>query len=385
MTGEDSVKWRPAPVLRQDIARRIRALRRCRGWSQERLSKRTGYHVNTIKKAEKGGDMDFETYRVISEALDVDMAVLLMPHGEQANEIVRHAQAASQTEPQPGGRPSEPRGDQGQRHPSRADIALALLGLHRGNPVIYRHRSAHALYSGSESLHPDNLHGLIAASGQEQHPAVDPAEGLADYTSRDLALVGSPTAEGLSRRLFGYRPDGAPDSLEIDALPVDLPYRWVISRCRIDERAIVRRFVAGRGVVERPNWRIEGPHRMYVPRADADGFMVDDYLLVTKLRNYSSRSAVDTGHFILSFGGTHGTGTRAIGLLLRHQDLLGRIARQLSSQPAAFQLLFHVSDIVHSPTLGSYARRIDLVEDAVILPDTESVWRTAVQIAERYG
>ena len=78
MAGRDNVKWRGAAVLRKDIGRRVKILREGHSWSQAALAKITGYHVNTIKKAEKGGDVEFETYHIIAQALDVDMAALFV-------------------------------------------------------------------------------------------------------------------------------------------------------------------------------------------------------------------------------------------------------------------------------------------------------------------
>jgi hypothetical protein len=166
-------------------------------------------------------------------------------------------------------------------------------------------------------------------------------------------------------------------------MPLDLPYRWILSKNEVDDTAVARRFVAGRGMVERPNWRISGPGRIYVPRVDEDGVLMDDYLLVTRVRNYLSRNAIDEGHSITSFGGTHGTGTRALELLFRDKDILSRIAGQLRSRPGAFQMLFRVSDIDHNRTMGSHARKIELVDDVVMLPDTDSVWRTTSEIVQR--
>jgi hypothetical protein len=270
----------------------------------------------------------------------------------------------------------------------RADIAKEILGLRRERMVAYRHDSRHVLYAGTDTLHPDNLHGLTAASGNDyirasQTGRVRIEDEIRTHVTHDLVLIGSPAAEGLSRLIFGYSADGDPDSLALDQPPVDLPFRWVISKNQVDELAIARRFVAGRGMVERPNWRIEGPHSIYVPRVDEDGILLEDYLLVTKLRNFISGSALDEGHSVISLGGTHGTGTRALELIFRDKTILGEIAAQLRSRPAAFQMLFRVGDIDHNRSTGSRARRLELVEDAIILPDSEQVWRTARRTLEK--
>jgi hypothetical protein len=273
------------------------------------------------------------------------------------------------------------------RFQDQANVARELLGLQQSELIAYRHDSKHILYSDTEDLHPDNLYGLAAASGNAYVDAQRTGrlcveDEILTHASHDLALIGSPTAEGLSRLLFGYSPDGDPDSLALDQVPLDLPFRWVISRNEVADSAVARRFVAGRGLVERPNWRISGPDRIYVPRVDEDGLLLDDYLLVTKVRNYLSRSAIDEGHFILSFGGSHGTGTRALELLFKDRKILTDIADRLRQRPPAFQMLFRVSDIKHDHSAGSHGRSIELVDDAIILPDRDSIWRTATEIVQ---
>ena len=270
----------------------------------------------------------------------------------------------------------------------QADFARELLGLHQDRSIAYRHDSRHVLYSGTENLHPDNLHGLVAASGNAYQQAVRVGrlriqDEILTHGEHDMALIGSPTAEGLSRLLFGYSPDGDPDSLALDQVPLDLPYRWVISKSDVADAAVARRFVPGRGLVERPNWRVSAPDRIYVPKVDEYGLLLDDYLLVTKVRNYLSRDATDGGFSIISFGGTHGTGTRALELLFKDRSLLADIAGKLRHRPAAFQALFRVSDIQHDRTLGSHARQIELVDDVVVLPDRDQIWRTATETVQR--
>src|SRR4051794_33329430 len=157
------------------------------------------------------------------------------------------------------------------RFRQRADVAKEVLGLRQERQVAYRHDSKHVLYTGTEALHPDNLRGLVAASGNDYLRAVETGalritEELRTESTHDLVLIGSPTAEGLSRVLFGYATDGDADSLTRTDAPLDLPYRWVISKNEVHDSATARRCVAGRGWVERPNWRVEGPHRLYVPR-----------------------------------------------------------------------------------------------------------------------
>lgn len=47
--------------------------RQLRGWSQEELSRRSGYSVRVIRKAEAGGTLKIETLRTLCEALSQDV------------------------------------------------------------------------------------------------------------------------------------------------------------------------------------------------------------------------------------------------------------------------------------------------------------------------
>ncbi|CCF82295.1 hypothetical protein [Nitrolancea hollandica] len=268
------------------------------------------------------------------------------------------------------------------------DEAKALLGLHLSNEVAYRHDSVHPLYSTSTELHPDNLAGLITAAGNEYLLALEQKQlcvlgTITSTLNSNLVLIGSPTAEGLSRPTFGYEPDIDADSLVLGAAPIELPFRWVLSKNRIDERAQARRYVAGKGLVARPNWRIEADNQMFVPAVDSEGLLSVDYLLVTRVRNYLSPQALDEGKFLVSLGGTHGTATRAIELLLRDRDVLRQIGRHLPSHPAAYQLLLAVGKMKHDKQLGTRATKIELVGEPLILPDREDIWLHAHKLARK--
>lgn len=266
------------------------------------------------------------------------------------------------------------------------ETAKDMLGLTHEADVAYRHDSVHALFSESTELHPDNLAGLTAAAGNDFARAKDlrrirKSLDIRAALSTNLVLIGSPTAEGLSRPAFGYEPDVDEDSLTLNQPPIDLPFKWVISKTLIDERAIARRYVAGKGLVARPNWRIETNKQIYMPEVDSSGYLSIDYLLVTRLRNYLSNEALDEGRYIVSFGGAHGTATRAIEILLRDRETLRRIGERIKGRPAAYQLLLRVGKMKHDMMTGTRATRIELVGDPIVLPDTRQIWRTASEIA----
>lgn len=107
-----------------------------------------------------------------------------------------------------------------------------------------------------------------------------------------------------------------------------------------------------------------------------------DYLLVTRMRNFLTQKALDEGKYIVSFGGTHGTATRAIELLFSDERLLAEVAPVLAGSPEAYQLLFRVSGMRHDPKRGTRANHMELVA-AEPLDDYLDRWRSANQIVQR--
>jgi hypothetical protein len=264
--------------------------------------------------------------------------------------------------------------------------AKQLLGLADPIGEAYRSDAVHPLFTPGD-LHPDNEAALLAASNDLLlHGTVKRDVLQVDATDNSLLLFGSPTSEGLSRIVFDYSDIPGREGLEWAHPPLDFAYAW-----NLDPEAVgdgrVGRFVLGKGLVERPPWQIvsfrgRGPSQL-VPETDSEGLITEDYLLITRLRNFLSQSAEERGQFIVSFGGAHGTGTRAVGLLFRNRKLMREVLEalktrhieatgQLAGIPKAYQLVFRVFNIKHSHQ-GSIPGALELV-DAVVLPDEQRTW-----------
>ena len=270
------------------------------------------------------------------------------------------------------------------RSEQQASAALALLGLRAEGSRSYRHDSVHSLFDGDRSLHPDNLSALATLAGYDYAAAMSQGtlvveEAPSGDADGNIVLIGSPMSEWLSRAVLGYLPDGhGVDSLGLLAPPIDLPWTWALSASDYGSRDVARRYVAGKGLSERPNWRLQGRSQLYVPQI-RNGLLDDDFLLVTKMRNYVGPGGWRTGHFITSIGGAHGTGTRAVELLVRDDALLRELGSQLVGLGVCYQALFHVTDIRHDERRGSRARSIQLVGVEKI-SDDEFAWDTAAAI-----
>lgn len=274
-----------------------------------------------------------------------------------------------------------------RRKAGELESARELLGLAEPGSFSYRVGDHHPIYNVGDP-HPDDRAAFAAVLGSVVSPSL--LAGDVGFQDRipcrlddGLVLIGSPEVEPVARLAFGYR-DAGEFGMQYDGDTIDLPFRW-----EEDERVVqasYARFVAGRGLVTRPNWPIvdntgDAPRHRY-PQLDRDNLSLNDWLVVTRLPNITSRHALQSGRSLVSIAGSHGTATRAIELLLRDSGALRALARAVPPGVDGFQALVGVGDIVHDPERGSYARRIRL---EAVHPITRSafVWEEAVAAVER--
>jgi hypothetical protein len=133
--------------------------------------------------------------------------------------------------------------------------ARTILGLDRRRPPAYRHFSRHSHFTDIEHPHPDNADALRTAShydlvsARRRKRLLVVPEGLTVPIEKSMVLIGSPTAEALTRDIFGYEPvAGLEDALAQTRSPLDLPFRWVLDLAEIDPGAVASRVVRGAGV-----------------------------------------------------------------------------------------------------------------------------------------
>lgn len=267
--------------------------------------------------------------------------------------------------------------------------AKLLLGIGEADLFAYRAAALHPLYDRGLP-HPDDRAALISVSGNEYRRAIRESElqtvdKLAMSLSDGMVLVGSPEAEGVARLAFGYRQRSDGQGMEFRRCPIDLPFRWEEDASQV--QATCKRFVPERrGAVERPNWPLvdqRGPKdRLIYPRVRNDGLLDTDLLLITKVPNFLTSTGYESGRSLVSFAGTHGTATRAVGLLLNDRSQLRLIAEQLGGDPAAFQIIVETGRIAHDYRKGSQASAVR-VKEIVTFDGTEEAWRTGTRIVEQ--
>jgi hypothetical protein len=279
-----------------------------------------------------------------------------------------------------------------ERRRRKQDITYAkeLLGIDQSSLFSYRVAMDHPLQQQG-TPHVDDL----SAFADIASPSIVYAwpRGWTEYLedieadlNEGMVLIGSPEAEALTRLLFGYRK--LPGHLGVEYLGgvIDLPYRWQEDTRYISAQC--QRFVRGRGLVSRPNWPIidnsgSAPKSVY-PIVTNDGFLDSDFLLITRVPNFLTSRAQQSGRFIVSVAGVHGVGTRAIGLALRSRKVLTEIAAQIDQGTEAFQILLEARSIVHDPARGSFAKSI-AVRNIRSFSCSDDEWSCARRkIQERY-
>lgn len=245
----------------------------------------------------------------------------------------------------------------------------------------YKQQSTHPLFPDEGAFHPDNLAALNAVlrGHLRRNSNVEPE--VLESISDGLLLFGSPTSEGLSRLVFGYEPiSGREDRLAKVGLVSHLPFSWDLDKDNIAHSA--QRWVSGlESPTMRPNWAVIGPEgKRLFPDLHHDDFLRTDLLLVTKLPNILTDASRGSEHYIVSVGGAHGTGTRAVERLLSDKGVLRIIADELKidpevpgTWPEAYQVLLRVGDIKHNARHGSIAEKVDYI-DSVRISESSDWW-----------
>ena len=250
----------------------------------------------------------------------------------------------------------------------------ASLGLERESTLSYRVACSHPLFAVGLP-HPDDLAAFASVVGSDLPSWSElvplPEDTIIEDTFADnYVLIGSPEAEAFTQLLFGYEPI-AGGSKYVEGI-IRLPFRWEEDPQQVHTK--YKRFVEGNPrITSRPNWPIidqrSDQRKSIFPQLGKDGFLQSDLLLITKIPNYTSKLALQSGRFIVSVAGTHGVGTRAIGLVLNNRKLMAEL-HSLTHTWESFQLLLRVSEITHSAATGSSARRVELLQAAeVVLSD----------------
>lgn len=204
----------------------------------------------------------------------------------------------------------------------------------------------------------------------------------------NIVLIGSPESEPMTRLVFGYESAGASGYAYANGT-IRLPYRWNEHISGASHALCLQRRPGG-GIAIRPNWPLVasltgGCERSTWPYI-SNGFLSEDYLLITRVPNFLSERALTSGKTILSVAGLHGVGTRAVELLFRDARLVGETldridAMQLRGRP--LQALFSINSIDHDSPSGSVATSLRLVDVAAVAFSDDELTEARRTVASR--
>lgn len=269
------------------------------------------------------------------------------------------------------------------------DDFMRALGLSESGLATYWMSSDHPTIAHDQAPAAD-IDALVGLLGRDILQAIsesnfprsmrEPEAAL----EHDLILIGSPESEAMTRLLFGY--SDAPDGLGVrrtrDTLP--LFYLWHEER-RTGPTTLCLHVRPGGHVAARPNWPLCWVQDGQISKIRVrlrDGYLAEDYLIITVMPNFVSEASLESGARIASFAGLHSIGTRAVRSLLlpEHADVLHDLMERIRALPATrqgLQAVIHVDDVSHADKQNGSRGTSLRVHDVVPLYFSERLLFTA--------
>lgn len=218
-------------------------------------------------------------------------------------------------------------------------LARKLFGDFRSN-YRFTPGTAHYLYPGT--MHPDDVKaaktlGEFGLNGIDKVEIVPDLFPLSTLTGNFFCL-GSPNSNALARHAlqYSYKTRNFADGFVRNPEPlIELPFEYALDAKGLLKRgATFKRYVHDKLLVG-PNWGVRNNQTgdLIVPATGPDGFLVEDYLLISVLPNFFSKDSFARDEKIVVFGGVHGSGTKAISLLFRDRIALTELAKKVSVAP----------------------------------------------------
>lgn len=270
----------------------------------------------------------------------------------------------------------------------RASSALEeMLGIGLHTDTSFRVGLLHSTLERG-LVHPDDAAAFAAVAGPSLAYAMNSdwllLDEVAGRLEDNVVLIGSPGSEGLSRLIFGYE-ESSDQRLQFVGDVLDLPYHWEEDSTQVTGDCL--RLQPDGRTSRRPNWPIISARERvpYRPRTDNEGFLTSDYLLVSMLPNFLTIEGNERGRTILSVGGSHGVGTRAIERLLMDTKLMSELlTKYQDGKSPHFQALFEACSVVHSARSGSIAKRLSLMDYVPLFFNDDAIRIAHRSVTERF-
>lgn len=215
--------------------------------------------------------------------------------------------------------------------------------------VKFHHGGSHYMVKG---VHSDNqFTGRMVYEAFDALMKVNPSNDASFFELKpedDWVLIGAPSSSEVVSEILGYDPQ------TFERKPGKSPGLKYIYEYQKNVEVPLKRYMASGELQETAidtKIRELETNNIWIPESSIDGWIEQDYLLVTRLpyrKKLGARTIV---------GGTHGTGTRAIDLLLQRALFTAKQKEILTgSASSGFQILVAVD----SKTTGKRTEPIDL-------------------------
>lgn len=218
----------------------------------------------------------------------------------------------------------------------------------------------------------------------------------------NMYTVSSVISDAYARVLFDYVPADEQGYLKYEGRLIDFPMRMICDKDKLGTINIVRdksiHVVRDDGIAIVPNWgviiqRNDRDDDILYPQYDAyTKFIIEDYLMITRIPNFMNTNALEQNKSIVITGGTHAEGTVAIENLLKDKKLLAKIGKMLCDKkidedilyqrPFGLQMLFKVKVAYNKNDLSATKATIksmDIVGEPIIFNRGKESWEYALK------
>ena len=199
-------------------------------------------------------------------------------------------------------------------------------------------------------LHPDNenltreILNLIEKREVEIKDTIFNLDLNSVEVKHNILSIGSAKSTLTTRLLEGYTGDAK--YLTRNRLP---HLRWELL---VNERKLFsksKRYLEGKEWIRDNHILIDNEkknnHNMEEPTLESDGWLKRDFLLISKLPNIISSRASHNGSYGIVVEGSHGTGTRALTLLINNEEMLSDLKNKVNDN-RHWQALYRV-EVTH--------------------------------------
>ena len=211
-------------------------------------------------------------------------------------------------------------------------------------------------------LHPDNIEAVLQMLSLLETEEVDVKNGIFEIHSNSFELghnivsIGSAKSTLTTRLLEGYR--GSDARYLTRDRSVHLRWEFLVDERKLS--AISKRYLEGKEWI-RPNHElIDNESKDYnnnAPILDFNGWLKEDFMLVSKLPNNITADAIHIGSYGIIIEGSHGIGTRGLELLVNNKDMLIDLRNKINDN-RYWQALYKVKVEHDDVTRTSYPHSI---------------------------